>query len=182
MQRRAKTAIGAAIAAAVAVALPIALPLTDASEGLRLKAYQDPARIWTICNGRTTDVKPGDTATREQCRVWLHSELAEHMTAAAEATPRLVENPQALAAAGDFHYNAGPGWWGKSPMAADFAAGRWAEGCKAFIGYIVMAQVPKPIAGARCTRNAKGKLYCELPGLVTRRQREARMCQTGRWQ
>lgn len=174
--------VAGGIAAAVSAAVLIAMPLTQASEGTKLSAYQDPARIWTICTGRTTNVKAGDRATREQCAAWLNTELAEHMTAAAKSTPILAERPQVLAAAGDFHYNAGPGWWLKSPMRAHFAAGRWKEGCNAFAGYIVLARAPKPVPGATCRINSKGVRYCELPGLVKRRLREKAMCLTGSWQ
>lgn len=170
------------IAAAVAAAVLIAMPLTQVSEGTRLAAYQDPAKIWTICTGRTTNVKAGDRATKEQCAAWLDTELAEHMTAVARSTPALVDRPQILAAAGDFHYNAGPAWWLKSPMRAHFIAGRWKQGCDAFRGYIVLARAPKPIPGATCRINSAGVRYCELPGLVKRRQREAAMCSTGGWQ
>lgn len=40
-------------------------------EGLRLKAYQCQAGKWTIGYGRTTNVKKGDTCTKEQAEKWF---------------------------------------------------------------------------------------------------------------
>lgn len=36
-------------------------------EGLRLAAYQDSVKVWTICWGETKGVKPGMRATVEEC-------------------------------------------------------------------------------------------------------------------
>jgi GH24 family phage-related lysozyme (muramidase) len=36
-------------------------------EGLRLAAYQDSVKVWTICWGETKGVKPGMRATIEEC-------------------------------------------------------------------------------------------------------------------
>lgn len=47
-------------------------------EGCELEAYPDPGTggaPWTIGYGRTTDVHPGDTCTREQAQSWLLDEL-----------------------------------------------------------------------------------------------------------
>lgn len=170
------------LAAVVSAAVLIALPLTRTSEGTKLAAYQDPAKVWTICTGRTAGVASGDRATRAQCDAWLRTELAAHMTDVARSTPALAARPAALAAAGDFHYNAGARWWLRSPMRAHFLAGRWRQGCDAFAGYVVLARAPEPVRGARCRIDGGGNRYCELPGLVTRRQRERAMCLTGHWQ
>ena len=45
-----------------------------AQEGLRLKAYPDPAtggEPWTIGVGHTSGVQPDDTCTEDQARQWL---------------------------------------------------------------------------------------------------------------
>lgn len=43
-------------------------------EGISLDAYQDIVGVWTICHGHTEGVKPGDHATKEQCREMLKSD------------------------------------------------------------------------------------------------------------
>ena len=48
-----------------------------AHEGMRLKAYPDPATggdPWTIGVGRAHGVKEGDTCTEEQAREWLRED------------------------------------------------------------------------------------------------------------
>lgn len=46
-----------------------------AHEGLRLKAYQDAAGVWTIGYGHTYNVKMGDRITEEQAERLLISDL-----------------------------------------------------------------------------------------------------------
>ncbi|MDE1492913.1 lysozyme [Xenorhabdus bovienii] len=47
-------------------------------EGLKLKAYPDPATggiPWTIGYGHTKDVKPGQVITEQQAEAFLHDDL-----------------------------------------------------------------------------------------------------------
>jgi lysozyme len=44
-------------------------------EGLRLKAYQDSAGVWTIGFGHTEGVRPGDVITESKARQYLHWDL-----------------------------------------------------------------------------------------------------------
>jgi len=44
-------------------------------EGLRLKAYQCPAGVWTIGYGSTGGVRPGDVITEAQAEVKLREDL-----------------------------------------------------------------------------------------------------------
>lgn len=171
--------IAGGIAAIVAAAVAIALPETRQSEGTVLHAYRDDGGVWSICNGRTKGVHAGQTATLAQCEEWLREDLAEHTAAALAFTPTLAEQPSVLAAAGDFSYNAGDGWWRRSPMARYAARRQWLPACNAFTGYVVLYKAPRVIPGRHCRRNSKGVLYCELPGLVERRKRETRDCLKG---
>lgn len=75
-----------AIAAGVAAVLAIAAPLVAKWEGLRYRAYPDPATggaPWTACYGTTRGVKPGDVFTKEQCDDLLRQDMAD-----ADATVR----------------------------------------------------------------------------------------------
>ncbi len=45
-------------------------------EGLRLKAYQCSADVWTIGYGHTQGVSMGDTCTREQAEQWIMEDIA----------------------------------------------------------------------------------------------------------
>lgn len=44
-------------------------------EGRELQAYRDIVGVWTICDGETKGVKPGDSATDAQCDSMLAQNL-----------------------------------------------------------------------------------------------------------
>lgn len=162
-----------AIATAAAI---LQQPVTARHEGEKLHAYLDPARVATICSGRTEGVTLGMTASHAQCQAWLKDKLIAHTLAALMAVPELAEQQGALRQAGDFSYNAGDARFAASPMAAAFRARQWRQGCDAFRGYITLARAAKIDPGYRYVRNRQGKLYRELPGLVARREDERARC------
>lgn len=88
---------GAAAAIAVALAIP--------AEGLRTIAYRDPVGIPTLCFGTTRGVKMGDTATVEQCRALLNTEMLEAVAQVERCVPGLPV--KVLAAFADTVYNSG---------------------------------------------------------------------------
>lgn len=67
-----RKAIGGVAGAAVIAAI---VAFVQPWEGRRYVAYQDIVGVWTICDGRTKDVHPGDTATPEQCDAWTAEEV-----------------------------------------------------------------------------------------------------------
>ncbi|BEM56381.1 lysozyme [Serratia marcescens] len=46
-------------------------------EGLKLRAYQCSAHVWTIGYGHTADVSANDVITEEEALYFLHQDLAE---------------------------------------------------------------------------------------------------------
>ncbi|APU00292.1 endolysin [Ralstonia phage RS-PII-1] len=144
----------------VAGALAIILPLTARFEGLRYKAYPDPALGWavpTICYGHTKGVRQGDTATQAQCDAWLR----EDMTSAMNDVLRLVNvpiSPDELAAYGDFVFNVGATKFASSTMLRKLNAGDHAGACAELSRWVY--------AG-----NEK------LPGLVNRRAAVRAICE-----
>jgi lysozyme len=115
----------AALAALIASAVIAVQPLTSSSEGEVYRAYPDSGGVWTICKGHTgPEVHAGLVASKAQCAAWYRGDMTAHMEDALRATPELAEQRSALQAAGDFSFNAGGGWWRRSPMAAAFAQRR----------------------------------------------------------
>ena len=151
-------------------------PQTRRHEGQVLRAYRDPARVATICSGRTLGVKSGDTATPAQCDAWLRDDLATHTAAALHAVPTLAEQPGALRQAGDFAFNAGDARFAGSPMAAAFRSRRWRLGCEAFRDYVTLYRAPPGATGRHCRIGSGGIRYCEAAGLVARREDERARC------
>lgn len=49
-------------------------------EGRSLRAYQDIVNVWTICDGETKGVRPGDVATPAQCDAMLARNLVTYET------------------------------------------------------------------------------------------------------
>lgn len=86
-----------------------AYDLIKASEGCRLKAYQDPLGIWTIGYGHTgPEVQPGLTWTMQEAEAALMAriiELENQITRETSVRPNEFE----MGALIDFAYNVG---WG----------------------------------------------------------------------
>jgi lysozyme len=107
----------AAITAAVTISLA-GIGLTARSEGKVNSTYADPAHGWrvpTICYGHTKGVKRGQTASDEQCLVWLREDLKE----AADGVLRVSGVPLTqgeLDAYTDFVFNLGIGNFQKSTL------------------------------------------------------------------
>ena len=80
--------------------------LCRASEGYRLKAYQDSKGVWTIGIGHTNGVTKGMTATAEQVENWFEEDTSKAVAAVnLLATPCTQGQFDALC---DFAFNLGP--------------------------------------------------------------------------
>lgn len=91
----------------MAAALAIAGGLVAHWEGTRYTAYQDITGVWTICEGHTAGVKPGDTATPQQCAAWREEDLRiANFTIDRCITLQLTSNQRAALL--DATYNIGP--------------------------------------------------------------------------
>jgi lysozyme len=84
-------------------------------EGLSLKAYLCPAKVWTIGYGHTKGVKAGDTITQAQA----DKMLADEVSAFAFSVFPLIKvpvNQNQFDALVSFAYNVGTGALGKSTL------------------------------------------------------------------
>ncbi len=138
------------------------LALTMASEGLRTEAYRDGAGVPTIGYGHTAGVRLGDTCTPEQAADWLRADLG----IAEAAVDRLVRAPigqHHFDALADFAFNLGAANLGGSTLLRRLNAGDLAGAAAEF---------------PRWVHDALGRVE---PGLVTRRNRERQLFETGDW-
>lgn len=141
-------------------------------EGKSLVAYLDPPKIPTICYGHTSGVKLGDTATDQECVVFLQQDMLQKE----HGVNRLLKvpvSPYVKAALIDFAYNVGEGALASSTALRHINAGRILEGCNA-LETCVKAQDGRMV-GYGCGW-AGGVMY---KGLQKRRQAEAEMCRKG---
>ena len=136
--------------------------LIKAHEGLRLKAYPDPASggdPWTIGYGHTKGVKPGDVITEAQADAFL----AEDLAWVEAAINRLVSSPisqQQFDALASLIFNIGAGAFERSTLLRELNRHDHAAAAAQFSRWI----------------RAAGKV---MPGLVKRRAEEAAMFRAG---
>lgn len=131
-----------------------------ASEGLRLKAYPDPAtggEPWTIGYGHTSRagpprVTPGMVITREQAEQILRADI-EKFAAGVASVIKVPVNENQFGALVSFAFNVGLGNLKKSTLLKKLNAGNYAGAAEEFLKWT----------------KAAGKV---MPGLVTRRRGE----------
>lgn len=83
------------------------LDLIKKFEGCRLKAYKDPAGVWTIGWGHTKGVKAGDEITQEQADKFLRDDLAVYETKVDKYDNKYHWNQNQFDALVSFAYNIG---------------------------------------------------------------------------
>lgn len=124
-------------------------------EGERTKAYRDPVGIWTICDGDTQGVYPGQTKTPAECRDLLARRIPDYLVPVDKMMPGLPDNRRI--AYTDFAYNAGVATLHRSLIPIYESRHQVTLACNELLRYVY--------AGGR-----------KLPGLVTRRQKENDTC------
>ena len=169
----------AAIFAAAAVAV---VPIVQKHEGVRYKAYADPASAravesrkpasqrkpgwqqfsgapWTICYGHTKGVREGDTATPEQCVRWAAEDARAHGVGISKCVYVAVPMDSAIALL-SFAFNVGVRNFCTSTLVKHLNAGNLEAACNGLSAWVY----------------AKG---IKLPGLVDRRRDERALCLKG---
>ena len=141
------------------------LNIIKESESFFPNAYRDPGGIPTIAWGHTDGVKMGDTCTREQGAAFLISDVsyAERIVKDSVKVPLSQNQFDALVS---FAFNVGPG---KAGQKSGFVVLQ--SGNPSTLLRLINAGDFKGAAlqfGRWITQNGR-----ELPGLVTRRAREA---------
>ena len=160
---RKKLAASAALAALLGGgAALLTLETVAEHEGLVLEAYQDPVGVWTKCFGDTEGVTPGAAYTLEQCVESLNDQVLAHAGPVLRCVPGLArQDDRTKAAMISMAYNIGTGAFCASSVARYANAGDWPRAC---------ARI------AEIYTTARGK---PLPGLVSRRKHESRLCLEG---
>lgn len=139
----------------------------ESGDRYELVAYQDGARVWTICEGRTEGVTSDMVMTKRQCDDWRASEIGRRLAVVHDA----IKVPQSQAAwAGDssFCWNVGDAGCRGSQAFKLINAGKQADGCAAMLNWRSITRDGKRID---CSTNQP---YCK--GLWERRQGERELC------
>lgn len=164
MNPQQKTLAGVVGAAAAALLLVI-IPKEESGGRKYHDAYLDIVGVATICDGLTRyedgrRVRMGDHRTEAQCQAMLDAELAKTAKAVLACTPGLKGRDNQTVAAISLAYNIGTAGYCRSSVDRHFDAGRWRQGCDAFLLWNK--------AGGRVVR-----------GLSDRRARERALCLKG---
>lgn len=152
------TKVGGAAGALLAVIVASAA-IVQPWEGRELRAYRDIVGVWTICDGDTNNVRPGQVATPAECDARLaanlrryHAELRKCLTA---SMPVKTE-----AAFVSWTYNVGWGAACSSTLVRLANAGDLRSACDQLLRW----------------NRAGGR---EVRGLTNRRQAERQLCLEG---
>ncbi|GAB3282740.1 lysozyme [Larkinella harenae] len=132
-------------------------------EGYSAKAYQDGAKVWTICRGHTNGVKPGMLATPQQCEDFFKSDVGQAVRQAAGAITVPVSDAE-LAAYTSFVFNVGIGKFRSSTMLRKINAGDRRGACNEFMRWVYV--------GGKDCRIRSSSCY----GIVKRRVAERDLC------
>ena len=155
------------------------------NEGRSLVAYPDPVGVWTICDGETLGVKPGERRTEAQCDATLRKGIARHAEALVglpEGLPDVV-----LVGAVDLTYNIGVQGFRSSRVYKALSVGDYRAAGDAVLAwrYVSQAAAPAPALGWTynsktkrwqfdCSQTFNGKRNTVCWGLWERRQWEAK--------
>ncbi|WP_340615247.1 lysozyme [Xenorhabdus thailandensis] len=128
-------------------------------EGLKLKAYPDPAtgaEPWTIGYGHTKGVKPGQVITMQQAEEYLHQDL----TSVYAAIQRLVKVPLTQGqfdALCSFIFNLGIGNFAHSTLLKKLNTGDYQSAAKEFVKWD--RADGKALAALRMRRESEQKTF-----------------------
>lgn len=128
------------------------LELIKHFEGLRLRAYQCSAHVWTIGYGHTAGVRPGDEISTEQADAFLKQDIAESERSVGRYVAVPLTNCQ-FDALVSFTFNLGSGNLRTSTLLKKLNSGDYAGAASEFLRWV----------------NAGGE---RLPGLARRREAE----------
>lgn len=129
---------GALAAGGVTYVSTTGIEHTAAQEGLRHKAYPDPAtggKPWTICYGHTKGVKPGMVVSQDQCERWLAEDLyvAERVV---QKHVRVPLNQGQYDALVSFVFNVGEGNFRSSTLLRLLNQKKYVEACSQFSRWV----------------------------------------------
>lgn len=139
----------------------------ESSGATPLKAYQDGARIWTVCDGKTEGVTRSTVMTQAQCDEWRKTEIGQRLQHIHSIIRAPMSEP-AWAGVGSWCFNVGNAGCAKSTTVKLINQGLQAEGCKAILHWRFITRDSKKID---CSEKQP---FCS--GLWDRRNGEAELC------
>lgn len=154
----------AAIAAGASATAILSVFLEE-KEGTALRAYLDGAKVWTICKGHTSGVRPGQLATPAQCESFFASDVGIAFNAIDTLVKVPLSEPARAGITSFCAYNIGPRKCGSSTFLRKLNAGNRRGACD---------EIPKWafVGGFDC--RTPGNKTCA--GIPLRREQERELC------
>ncbi len=155
-----------ALLAAGAGAGVIATQFIGEHEGLSLSAYQDSAKVWTICRGHTGNVRPGMKTSLLDCDAYFQSDLGVVFLALDRLVKVDLPEPTTAALA-SFSFNVGTGALKNSTLLKKLNAGDTRGACDEIMRWTYVGGKDCRLASSNCR------------GIVERRTQERELCLAG---
>lgn len=140
-------------------ALVLLIGFLNVWEGRELRAYQDIVGVWTICQGETQGVKPGQVATAAECDSQLARRVHEYNAGLNRCLVAPVPDKVRVALV-SWTYNVGVGAACSSTLVRLANAGNLRAACEQLLRW----------------NRAGGRV---VPGLTNRRAAERQLCLEG---
>lgn len=122
------------IAASLAL-VALATATISQFEGRELRAYRDIVGVWTICDGETKGVKPGDVATPAECDSMLAKNLVLYENGIDKCLTAAVPGKTKVAFL-SLAYNVGTGAFCKSTLVKKANAGDLKGACDQLLVWV----------------------------------------------
>lgn len=170
---RKRTALSAAVLALVAAGASAPQIMDqfirekESGDRYELKAYQDGAKVWTVCDGKTAGVTRDTVMTKAKCDAWRKTEIGQRL-AYVHSIIRVPMSEPAWAGVGSWCFNVGNAACGKSTAVRLLNQGNQAAGCRALLQWRFITREGVKID---CSTDQP---YCS--GVWERRQGEAELC------
>lgn len=171
MNARHAKALSAAVLALIAAGASgpeIARQYLNEREGRELRAYQDGANVWTICQGKTEGVHAGDTATPAECDAWLDSEIGRRFAAVDRMLDVELSAP-AMAGVVAFCHNVGLAGCRTSTLIRELNAGNTRRACDSMMWWKYITR-----DGVKIDCSRDDQLWCG--GLIRHREGTRELC------
>ena len=134
----------------------LGMQIIKESEGLRLRAYQCPSKIWTIGYGHTHDVKPDDIISKKQADDFLADDI-KWAESAVEKSVNVPLTDNQFSALVSLVFNIGTGNFRKSKVLEFLLSGHYMDAADAFMNHVFGGG--KRLAGLERRRKQEADLF-----------------------
>lgn len=161
-------AVAALVASGASAAVILGTFLNE-EEGSKFSAYQDGAKVWTICTGHTGGVQRGQVATQAQCDKFLASDIGNSFALIDKMVRVPMSEPQRAGITSFCTFNNSPSACAKSTFMRKLNAGDKQGACAEINRWVFIT-----VQGEKFDCRTPGNKLCA--GIPVRREKETELC------